>query len=320
MNDNTEPGVFLFTLDTEFAWGHYDMFDARMFSADGSRERRAVTRILDLLDEFEIKATWAIVGRLFCSDYQACQKLSGLDWIDRDTPFGEMLIRNHPLLYAPDMVEGLIKRDAGHEIGFHGFSHRVFTGLSEADAHLEIKAWMEVTAPYGIKPLTVVFPRNRINHLPIFKEHGFLCYRGAEEYPGWFASPSWIGKGLRRDYRYTSIVAIPDACQARLDSSGLYDFTASRYLFSIDRKWEGFLRRLNLETTITWAIVRGIQKAGRLRKNFHLFAHPYEFVTEDDFKKLRNVLRAARAEIDRGTMTSCTTATLAKSLIGRMGG
>ncbi len=36
---NADTSYFLFSFDTELAWGYYDHFRPEMFSADGKRER-----------------------------------------------------------------------------------------------------------------------------------------------------------------------------------------------------------------------------------------------------------------------------------------
>ena len=60
-----EKGVFLFSLDTELALGHFRRFDQRRFSPDGSRERMAVSRLIKLFEKYQISATWAVVGHMF---------------------------------------------------------------------------------------------------------------------------------------------------------------------------------------------------------------------------------------------------------------
>lgn len=310
-----QHGVFLFTLDTEFAWGHYDIFDPRLFSPDGNRERRTIIRILDLLDEYGLSATWAVVGRLFCKDRSSCRDVLPLNLGEESSAFQALITNNHPLLFAPDIVETLIERGARHAIGFHGFSHRVFTDMTKEEARCEIEAWLKVAVRYGIQPRTVVFPRNRIAHLDLFKEYGFLCFRGEEKYPGMIASPSIFGKALRRYYRFSSIIAVPEIYQPRKDACGLYDFPASRSLFSVDRIFEDGLRRMNLGALTTWAIMRGIRKAARQKKIFHLYSHPFEFRSEEDFVKLHDIFRTVKIEKDRGTMISCFASSLAKSLL-----
>jgi predicted deacetylase len=307
-----QQGVFLFTLDTEFAWGHYDIFDPRLFSSDGSRERQTVARISEMLDEFKITATWAIVGHLFCKDYFSCRDIDPVNWGSKYPRFHKLVVDNHPLLYAPDLIEMLIKRGACHEIGFHGFSHRIFPEMSESEARTEIEAWLRVAAPYAIQPKTVVFPRNRIKHLSIFKEYGFICYRGEEKYPGLAASPSYLGKALRRYYRYASLVATPEIYLPVLHQSGLLNIPASRSLFAVDRVLEGWLRRINVRGAGVWAIVRGIHQAGVQNRVFHLYTHPFEFRSEDDFDKLRRIFTAVRQEMEHGRLISCSMKQLAE--------
>lgn len=80
-----DSGYFLFSLDTELAWGHYDYDDlrAKLFSPDGSRERRKIERILAIFNEFEIVGTWAIVGHLWYERCVECEVCPVLEWRGR---------------------------------------------------------------------------------------------------------------------------------------------------------------------------------------------------------------------------------------------
>src|SRR3990172_3955205 len=117
-----QTGYFLFSLDTELAWGYFDMDRLRSerFSSDGSRERRAIDRLLDILDEFNIVATWALVGHLFYEKCEKCDLCPILEWQGKYRSFEQIYETNAPLWYGADVVETLLARGGRHEIAFHG--------------------------------------------------------------------------------------------------------------------------------------------------------------------------------------------------------
>ena len=73
-----ERGVFTLSLDFELIWGTQDLFGPEPFRrASIFERRRIIDDLLAMLDEFEIPATWCIVGHLFlntCDGPARCRK------------------------------------------------------------------------------------------------------------------------------------------------------------------------------------------------------------------------------------------------------
>src|SRR5690348_14395079 len=65
-------GVFTISLDFELIWGTLDHSGPEGFRRDCEAEREIVVRLLDLLVEFDVSATWCILGHLFL-DHCAAQ-------------------------------------------------------------------------------------------------------------------------------------------------------------------------------------------------------------------------------------------------------
>ena len=109
---SNKTGYFLFSLDTELAWGYFDLDRLRLekYSPDGSRERKAISRLLDLLDEFDIAATWAVVGHLFYDKCEKCDICPVLEWQGKHRSFEEIYETNAPLWYGADLLEMLLAR------------------------------------------------------------------------------------------------------------------------------------------------------------------------------------------------------------------
>ena len=75
-----DQGYFIFSLDTEVATGCFDLDEYRdkRFSPDGSAERKTISQLVELFEEFNIIDTWAIVGHLLfdkCEYWELCPML-----------------------------------------------------------------------------------------------------------------------------------------------------------------------------------------------------------------------------------------------------
>lgn len=311
-----ETGYFLFSLDTELAWGHFDCFRPQMFSRDGQRERKAVQWLLDTFDEFRITATWAIVGQLFHERYVASDTYPGLTWLDPYPTFAELYRKGSPLLYGADIIEYLLKRGARHEIGFHGYTHKVFdeNKLGAEEAEAEILAWLNVAQTKNIRPTTVIFPRNKVGHLALFQKYGFTCYRGVELAPSFYRWPL-LGRCFRRSYYYLAALSTPVVYEEMPTQAGMINLPSSRWLWGFNRKLDRGLDALNLHTLRIHKMVQGVKQAAREKKIIHIWAHPYEFQTPKDIEKLRYLLKHVAAEIKQGRMQSIGMAELAKKFV-----
>jgi hypothetical protein len=311
------PGTFIFSLDTELAWGYYDFDEqrARLFSPDGSRERRSIRRLLDLMDEFGIRATWAVVGHMMYDRWVASETNPVLKWRGKYRAFDQIMGTDHPLWYGADVVELLLTRGAQHEIGCHGFTHTPFRNLTEDEARIEIACWLEAAARWGIEGRTVIFPRNQVDHLHLFRDAGFTCYRGSKVMPELYRVPV-IGKIYNRLDLFFSF-AIPESFDPSLNELGMVNLPASRWLFRINRELETGLDGLNLHRLRLQPIIRGIRRAADRGQCIHLWAHPWEFRTEKDFDKLRVLFGVVQQEVNRGRLQSLTMGEMADSFTGQ---
>lgn len=303
-----QPGTLVFSLDTELAWGYFDL-DARrerLFSPDGSRERRSIAGLLDLCEEFEVRATWALVGHLFHPRCEDCDPCPLVAWRGRYRSFEQIHQTDHPLWYAEDVLEQLLARRDRHEIACHGYSHRPWPELSPDEARMEAETWIRLAAQRGLKPGSLVFPRNQIAHLDQLREAGFTSYRDADPLPG---------DGRRTPFRaalkllgqVTGRVVPPTCALEDLDHrEGLLRQPPSAYLFDIRRSLEGLLDRAGLARLRLGSLIRGIRQAGAKGEILHLWAHPWEFRNRHDLDKLRALFEVFAEERAEGRLVSAT--------------
>lgn len=137
--------MFTFDLDAEEAWRvkaeadpAYDKLPIRTRGEFGPDV--AVPRILDLFDEYDLRCTFFIPGRVMES--------------------------------YPDLARQI--RDAGHEIGHHGYTHRPPNALSRSEQREEIERGLDVFDDVlGTRPTGYRSPSNELSEytLELLAEH-----------------------------------------------------------------------------------------------------------------------------------------------------
>lgn len=304
-----QPGYFVLSFDTELAWGYFDKEEMRreLFSPDGSRERAAIRKLLALCDEFQVPATWAIVGHLAMSHDRCGEDCPVHSWRGRYSSYDEIRGGRHPLWYGRDVVETLVAAEDRHEIAFHGFSHRPFdeASMGRHEADTEIRLWLSAFADLGPTPRSVVFPRNVVGHLDVLQDHGFVAYRSV--------CPEPYGSGVMRlAAKYADQLlgfTVPPAhVIAPGYSPAMVDVPASVEMFGFNRQLERRLDTNGLHRLRMRRVVRAVRRAGRTGGTVHLWAHPWEFRDDKDFDKLRFVLEVVAAERDAGRLETMTMA------------
>lgn len=321
-DDELDKGCFLFSLDTELAWGYFDFDELRpqLFSLNGQRERRSIRQVLSLMNRYQIVGTWALVGHLFYQRCEQCESCPILKWKGVYGTFNEVFETAHTLWYGLDAIEPLIRQRNQHELAFHGYTHELFdeSTMSSAEAKIEIDEWQRASQRARIVPQSVVFPRNRIGYLELFKDAGYICYRGAEPElltARWGKLHPWI-----KTLDHILGISIPPLYTLKdirclQHSSGMINLPASQYIFGFNRRVERMLDTVNLHTLRVRRIVRAIRKAAAEKKIIHLWAHPWEFQTDQDLEKLDTILSAVAREVQQGRMISTGMANVARLTI-----
>ena len=121
--------VFSISLDLEFGWAFVLNSHHRgsaVLRRDPDSGRGAVRKLLGLFDQYNIPATWAVVGHLFLDKATADKLIQpGMPqftegWIDWS--FYKSL-GNNPLYFGRDIIESILTSPVEHEIGLHSFFH-----------------------------------------------------------------------------------------------------------------------------------------------------------------------------------------------------
>ena len=302
-----QKGYFLFSLDTELGIGHFDFDKKRhtLFSQDGVIERRRIQAVLSMCEKYDIHATWAIVGHIFFSKCEYCDHCLLKHWQGKFDSYEEAYGTNHPLWYGADVVKMIQNASVTQEIGFHGHTHEPFDLISADQAQLEVDEWKRVAERFEIKASSVVFPRDRIEHLGLLHNNGYQSYRKEMVMP-WFYQNRFLGRFVKTMDHIVGISTAPSyPLEANYDQ-GMLRLPASQHLFGFNRGVDQILNRMGFKKLRIRRIIRGIKRAAEEGRMFHLWAHPWEFSSEGDMEKLDAIFSAVDGLVSVGQIESVT--------------
>ena len=270
-----ERAAFTVSLDFELMWGTKDRPYGESFRKLCEIERREVVdRLLGLLAEYGIRATWGVVGNLF-------------------------LKKDHedPLLYGSELIEKIRRCPVRQEIGSHTMTHAIL-GAPNCTAEMaerELGDWVRVARANAVDFQTLILPRNRIGHLDIARRLGFRCYRG--EAQAWYESQprpvQRLGHLLEILFAHTPVSVMPQENQGMWSIPGSMLYTPA---FGLRRYVPVWLRVLRAK--------RGLNAALRQKRVFHLWFHPTDLTRRTDamLDGLRRIFQRAASLRDAGQL------------------
>ncbi|OGZ27132.1 MAG: hypothetical protein A2365_00485 [Candidatus Nealsonbacteria bacterium RIFOXYB1_FULL_40_15] len=258
--------IFVLSLDVELAWGTFDKNGLKKYSRHFKKTRNAIDSLLDLLKEYEIKATWAFVGHLFLD---RCDKNHsdvlrpfyswyGKDWHSLDPGTD---IERDPFWYGKDILLKVKNAWPKQEIATHTFSHVIMDEeCAEETARSQIKKCIELAEEEGIKIKSMVFPRNRVNHTKALGELGIRTFRG-------YSKKKRLSRIIDQIFART-----PDVfpLKSLVLHDNVLEIKESMFLTSYDG-----LRKLIPSGIRVLRAKRGIKKAASDNSMFHLWLHPF---------------------------------------------
>lgn len=281
-------GSVVISLDAELGWGlhhHDEMPVSRVQSA-----RDAWRRLCETFDEFEIPATWAVVGHLFLDD---------CDESHADHPAGPRVCASPPDVaddawFGGDLIDRVTDADVDHDVGLHGFTHVHYRHdcMSRSFAARELRRGREAAEARGISPTSFVYPVNLIEDLDLLAEHGFDSYRGRQ--PTRRGSTQKFADALLDR-------GAPPIVSPEIDQHGLVNVPASLYLFGFEGHGRTLVEGVRGDPVVGWA-ERGMERLGDEEGVLHLWLHPNNLTRERDFERMRAVLAHVARLRDRGTI------------------
>ena len=282
--------TFIISLDTELIWGYtaYPSYkEVSLMKNDDKKVRGCIDTLLNLFEKYNIPATWAVVGHLFLNH---CEKEGGVphkdmprfkeNWYSSD-PCTD--IQRAPLYYGRDIVEKILSNRIEHEIGYHSFSHVIFSECSREVAEAEIKEGLKLAKEFGIALKSFVFPNNNIGHVDVLKEYGFKIYRG-ENLGRYDLNQSFL---IRKFNGGIDKMIAPPAEPKWME--GIWEIPTS-VLFCDPQFKFSVLPRAKL----------GLYRAIKSKKVFHIYFHPHDLLRypslRDDLDKFLGIVSKKRDE------------------------
>lgn len=294
-------GGFTLSLDFELIWGTLDRHGVTGFGGACEVERAVIIdRLLGLLEEFGISATWCVLGHLFLDQCRASNGVKHAeivppkhgwvkgDWFALDPATDETAA---PIFYGRSLVRKVLACPVSQEIGCHSFSHVTFgdPGCSRETATTEVRECVRLARALGLTMYSFVFPHNSVGHLDVLREYGFRCYRGPDPQ---ILAYSGLPEFLRRIAHLRSILLReePVPVLPQMTSSGLWNLAGSMSYLPA----HGVRKYIPVSFRVTRAR-RGLDAAVRQKKIFHLWFHPTDLAHSPDpmLDGLREIFRHA---------------------------
>jgi len=275
MTKELNKPTFIISLDTELIWGYvaYPLHKGMdLLKRDDKKVRGCIDALLNLFEKYNIPATWAVVGHLFLNQ---CEKKNGIphkdmprfreDWYSFD-PCTD--IQRDPLYYGKDIVEKILSNRIEHEIGYHSFSHVIFSECSRDVAEAEIKEGIKLAKKVGITLKSFVFPNNNIGHIDVLKENGFEIYRG-KNLGRWHVNQNILIRKFNGGI--DMIIAQPAEPKWK---DGIWEIPTSM-LFCNPKSKFNVLPKAKI----------GLYLAIRSKKVFHIYLHPHDLLRYPSLKE-----------------------------------
>jgi len=280
------PGALVISLDFELFWGMRDIIDREdPYTRNILNARQVIPRILDLFKEYDIAATWAIVGFLFAENNAEIELYSPAirpQYFKTSlNPYYEKIGKTEtedPLHYAPQLILQ-ISQSARQEIASHTFSHYycLEQGTTRESFAADLDSALAIARKYGISIKSIVLPRNQYNpcYDDILLDRGIVAFRGTEKHSMYqvrkgFSAPHKRLYRLMDSYFNFSGQHLLSWSEI-IENSGLCNISGSRFF----RPYSKLLTFL--DTCKVQRIMEAMEQAAKLNKIFHLYWHPHNF-------------------------------------------
>ncbi|WP_048306033.1 polysaccharide deacetylase family protein [Halomonas sp. PR-M31] len=284
---NSEKGTFVISLDFELYWGVRDKKGINDYRENILGVWKAIPAILDLLEKYNVHATWATVGILFAENKQQALLYSPTkkpSYTDKNlSPYlylEENGFLEDEMHFAPDLIKK-ISRYAGQEVATHTYCHYycLEDGQSDEEFKEDISSAIKIASQYNIETKSLVFPRNQFNenYLNLLSDLGITSYRGTEK--SWIYKADHNKESKKRSRRAArlldSYINLSGHNTYKIekndDKASPIDIRSSRFLRPVSEKLK-FLESIRLQR-----IKRSMKNAAKKGEIYHLWFHPHNF-------------------------------------------
>lgn len=273
-------GTLIVSLDFELFWGMLDVCPLDEYRSHVEGGRKAIPRLLDLFERYDIHATWATVGFQFGRDRAEVARFAPPETMRPGyenpalDPYGALETispADADCFFAPDLVDQ-IAAAPNQEMACHTFCHYYCRekGQTAQQFEADLCAAQAIAKAHGCTLKSLVLPRNecRQDYTPILRKLGFTSFRDEEN--------DWIHRRvhffpLLRALRLLDVY-LPLTGQGGYTprkEDGVWNLTGSRAFKTIRpalRPFEGLkMRRIKAQ----------MLHAAKHNQTFHLWFHPH---------------------------------------------
>ncbi|MCC2625566.1 MAG: uncharacterized protein K0R14_1439 [Burkholderiales bacterium] len=315
-------GRFIISLDFEMFWGMRDKKSISTYGEHIKNENIVIPQILQLFKQYNIHATWAVVGFLLCDTKLELENMlpselptyedAKLNPYPQIKTIGESLLTD-PYHFSGELISTIVNTE-NQELATHTFSHYYCLEpgqiLSQFDSDIKQAVYI-AKKKYDKETLSIVFPRNQYgeNHLTICYKHGIKTYRGNPEH--WAYNPqnavnNTIWKKLYRFCDTYLNLSGHNTYVAPVVGNAILNIRASQFLRPFSRKL------FYLEWMKLHRITNSMQYAARTGQIYHLWWHPHNFGKNIDknLELLEKILKQYKLLNEKYGMLSCNMAEL----------
>jgi len=251
-------GKLTISIDLELAWGAWDVLTAEHIHLAEAAERPICAVLIELLDRYEVPATWAIVAALLDEASSISRPGSKTCW------------------YAPDIIERLVGAKIAHEIGSHSGRHIYFDSAPPSEARADLDFARDVHSAHKLPFKSFVFPRGVCGHLDQLARVGLRTYSYADV--GWTIAARRAGHHAARIANLVDqILPIPPHPALARPRDGLVELEKSMLLMG-----RNGVRRFILPNATRAKFQLGLERACRTGGIFHFWFHPSNFYYRRD--------------------------------------
>ncbi len=272
-----ETGALCISIDLELAWGIWDKPSADYHARCAEHERTIIEQLVALFEKYDVRATWAVVGRLLDKDQTRADKI----W------------------FAPDLVERVVQSRVAHDVGSHSYAHVYFGATDREQLRADLAEARRVHDEHGLPFVSFVFPRNQVAHLDLLREVGIRVFRSVDV--GWHTTVrERLGKTAGRVANLADkLLPVIPAVVGPIDHDGLVELPSSMLFLG-----RSGLRRVVPARSLMTKGWLGLERARRQNRVFHLWFHPSNFYYDmpRQMETLETMLRRACTLRDRGEL------------------
>lgn len=249
----TASGGLIVSLDYELNWGYRnEAKPLSTFDVEGT-----LNNIKALLDQYEIRSTWATVGQLFQNEITSTG-----DWSPDD------------LYRQRRWIEANLVSDPKVDLGSHSFNHTFFLETLIEKRKVDFDNMQGIERAFK----SIVFPRNQYDPslLDSANSYNLDCYRGVQS--SWYLQSNKLtGENffLKLCKRFCELLPFDRAVEISqehellaISDSRFFRFFPGKTLGNLLTRYYRFL----LQKELLWALEQG--------KYYHIWFHPHNLIVK----------------------------------------